>query len=171
LLIAGGGGSSERDAPNTYCTSGGQGGDVTFGGGMPNFQGENGGVKSGGGAGGGYNGGLMTLRLSGNGIYYAGEGGTNFVHSSITSGLSAASTDFGNWNVYPLVYKDPPNVTDADYTAWVSSASPGIGTGNMVTFTKAGNGRVVIEFNQNPSLVPTITITSSATTILPWHTG
>jgi hypothetical protein len=167
LLIAGGGGSSERDAPNTYCTSGGQGGDVTFGGGMPDFQGENGGVKSGGGAGGGYNGGLMTLRLSGNGIYYAGEGGTNFVHSSVTSGLSAASTDFGNWNVYPLVYKEPPNVTDADYTAWVSSASPGIGTGNMVTFTKAGHGRVVVEFYQNPSLVPTITITPSATTICP----
>lgn len=167
LLIAGGGGSSERDAPNTYCTSGGQGGDVTFGGGMPNFQGENGGVKSGGGAGGGYNGGLMTLRLSGNGIYYAGEGGTNFVHSSVTSGLSSASTDFGNWNVYPLVYKEPPNVTDVDYTAWVSSASPGIGTGNMVTFTRAGHGRVVIEFYQNPSLTPTITITSSATTVCP----
>ncbi|MDO9186840.1 MAG: PKD domain-containing protein [Bacteroidia bacterium] len=167
LLIAGGGGSSERDAPNTYCTSGGQGGDVTFGGGMPNFQGENGGVKSGGGAGGGYNGGLMTLRLSGNGIYYAGEGGTNFIHSSVTSGSSAASTDFGSWNVYPMVYKDPPNVADPDYTAWVSSASPGIGTGNMVTFTKAGHGRVVIEFFQNPSLVPTITITSSATTICP----
>lgn len=167
LLIAGGGGSSERDAPNTYCTSGGQGGDVTFGGGMPDFQGENGGVKSGGGAGGGYSGGLMTLRLSGNGIYYAGEGGTNFVHSSVTSGLSATSTDFGNWNVYPLVYKEPPNVVDADYTAWVSSASPGIGTGNMVTFTKAGHGRVVIEFYANPALVPAITITPSATTICP----
>ncbi|MES2284848.1 MAG: PKD domain-containing protein [Bacteroidota bacterium] len=167
LLIAGGGGSSERDAPNTYCTSGGQGGDVTFGGGMPNFQGENGGIKSGGGAGGGYSGGLMTLRLSGNGIYYAGEGGTNFVHSSITSGLSAASTDFGNWNVYPQVYKDPPNVADADYTPWVSSGSPGIGTGNMVTYTKAGHGRVVIEFYSNPALVPAIIISPSATTICP----
>ncbi len=146
LLLAGGGGGAERAAPNAYCTSGGQGGDIVFGGGSSNMQGENGGAKIGGGGGGGYNGGLMTLRLSGNGIYYGGEGGTSSLHSSVTSGLSLSSADYGNWNAFPLMYMNPPNINDIHYKPWVSSANPGIGTGNMYVGSKGGNGLVVIQW-------------------------
>ncbi len=162
LLLAGGGGGAERAAPNAYCTSGGQGGDAVFGGGMPNMHGENGGVKIGGGGGGGYYGGLMTLRLSGNGIYQAGEGGTNFVHGSVTSGLSLSSPDFGSWNVYPAMHKDPPHTADAHYTAWVSPANPGIGTGNMSVGSKGGNGLVVIQWFEP---INDLTITASKDSI------
>ncbi len=164
LLISGGGGGAERDAPSTYCTSGGQGGDINFGGGMPSLQGEGGGPNIGGGGGGGYNGGIKTLRLSGNGIYYAGEGGTNFIHSSVTAGVSLASTDFGNWNTFPATYKDPPNIADIDYTPWVNSSNPGIGTGSMYTYFRAGNGRVVVEF-YGLALVPLVNITAIPTSI------
>ena len=162
LLLAGGGGAAERAAPNAYCTSGGQGGDIVFGGGSSNMQGENGGAKIGGGGGGGYSGGLMTLRLSGNGIYYGGEGGTSFLHSSVTSGLSLSSVDYGNWNSFPLMHMNPPNITDIHYKPWVSSANPGIGTGNMYVGSKGGNGLVVIQWYEP---IDDLTITASKDSI------
>ena len=165
LLIAGGGGGSERDATNTNCTSGGQGGDVVFGGGMPDMQGEHGGVKIGGGGGGGYNGGLMTIRLSGNGTYHAGEGGISYIHPSVTNSVSLSSADFGNWNVFPAMYKEPPNITDPDYTAWVNQSNPGIGTGSMHTYYRGGHGRVVVELYGE--IVPSVSLNPSTTSVCP----
>lgn len=180
LLIAGGGGGSERASQDTYCTSGGQGGDAVFGGGMPDMKGDESAPGVGGGGGGGYRGGLKTLRLSGNGIWYAGEGGLNYIDPMVTNAVNLSSADFGNWNVFPATYKDPPNITDADYTPFVSSTSPGIGTGSMFTFNRAGHGRVVVEFYSNPITASNDTLicegnaailsVSGGTTYM-WNTG
>lgn len=150
ILIAGGGGGAERGSIDMQCTSGGQGGDAVFGGGMPDMKGDESAPGIGGGGGGGYRGGLKTLRLSGNGTWYAGEGGLNYIDLTVTNGISLASADFGNWNSFPATHKDPPNTGDPDYTPFVSTANPGIGTGSMVTYSRAGHGRVVIEFYASP---------------------
>lgn len=180
LLIAGGGGGAERASQDTYCTSGGQGGDAVFGGGMPDMKGDESAPGIGGGGGGGYRGGLKTLRLSGNGIWYAGEGGLNYIDPSVTNAVNLSSADFGNWNAFPATYKEPPNTTDPDYTAFVSSASPGIGTGSMFTYSRAGHGRVVVEFYSNPITASNDTLicegnaailsVSGGTTYM-WNTG
>ncbi len=151
LLIAGGGGGGEKATAATECTTGGQGGDVVFAGGMPTMQGESaGGGRIGAGAGGGYNGGLLSLRLSGNGTWYAGEGGTNYVHTSVLNPVSLHSADYGNWNASPHSYYEPPNTTDPDYTPWVSVTNPGIGTATNNAYQKSGHGRVVVEFYSHP---------------------
>lgn len=151
LLVAGGGGGGEKGTPTTDCTSGGQGGDIVLGGGMPTMQGESAdGGRIGAGAGGGYNGGIVSLRLSGNGVWHAGEGGTNYVHSSVLNPVSLNSADYGNWNATPHFHYDPPNTADPDYTPWVSVTNPGIGTANNSPYYKSGHGRVVVEFYASP---------------------
>lgn len=151
LLVAGGGGGGEKGTPTTDCTSGGQGGDVVFAGGMPTMQGDSPIVGAyGAGGGGGYNGGSLTLRMSGNGTWYAGEGGTNYLHSSVLNLVSLNSADYGNWNATPHFHYDPPNTADPDYTPWVSVTNPGIGTANNNAYYKSGHGRVVVEFYASP---------------------
>ncbi|MGB3948733.1 MAG: gliding motility-associated C-terminal domain-containing protein [Bacteroidia bacterium] len=151
LLVAGGGGGGEKGTPVTDCTSGGQGGDLVFAGGMPTMQGDSPIVGSyGAGGGGGYYGGIVSLRLSGNGVWYAGEGGTNYIHSSVSNPVSLNSVDYGNWNASPHFHYDPPNITDLDYTPWVSVTNPGIGTANNNAYYKSGHGRVVVEFYASP---------------------
>jgi gliding motility-associated-like protein len=151
LLVAGGGGGGEKGTPATDCTSGGQGGDVVFAGGMPTMQGDSPIVSAyGAGGGGGYNGGSLTLRISGNGTWYSGEGGTNYVHTSVLSPVSLHSADYGNWNASPHFYYNPPNTTDPDYSPWVSVINPGIGTANNNAYYKSGHGRVVVEFYASP---------------------
>ncbi len=137
LMIAGGGGSGERDP--YHVSSGGQGGDPTFGGGTTTMRG---GFSPylGGGGGGGYNGGRAgQLRLSSSSYIYQGEGGTNYLSASVAIPVSLSTPDIGSlpypFNIITVNY--PPNTADSDYVA-------GIGVGTSITFSKGGDGRVVI---------------------------
>jgi hypothetical protein len=101
LIIAGGGGAGGGSTSPAQNIQGGNGGDPTRSGGMPNFQGADatGTLFVGnGGGGGGYNG--------GSGLGLGGNGGTNFIAGTVTSPTNS-------YTAYPSLIV--PGSTDVDY--------------------------------------------------------
>ena len=139
VFIAGGGGAGERGPGN--WSKGGQGGDPVFGGGSTTMQGASPTASNGGGGGGGYQGGIadQTRMTNDPSNTTHGEGGSNFIHPSVSSPLNLATPDVAGPDEFTYLLHDPPETEDPDYIPFAGQGSSETGEN-----TKGEDGLVVI---------------------------